>query len=275
MTYTELAGSPRESLSESSGSSAERKFLVPWTSRLTFAQALVSTATAYPHFPQARVVAIDIVPWMEQEALAGDVIVSPELATAGYGTQPALITVKYGPDFTQKVWPMNMPKPDIRFGTELRFQIRGSGKFITIPSAATKWDDDPPLDPPAAVPEDTNSAILIPIQSIQLQWDFVDEPPITVLKGLLGKVNSVEFLGAAEECLLFESYEITETFRAGVANPHTNRVTIQFSERQIPYLTGFVGWNHDYREDPAGWARLLTSDGEPRYKVDDFTNMFA
>jgi hypothetical protein len=41
MSITELAGSPRESLNESSGSSAERRYLVPMNQRITFAQAQV------------------------------------------------------------------------------------------------------------------------------------------------------------------------------------------------------------------------------------------
>lgn len=271
--YTELAGSPRESLSESSGSAAERRFLVDWSQRLVFAQAIVSTATAYPHFPQARVVAIEIQPFTEDMIAAG-IITSPELASAGYGTQPALITVKYGPDFTKKAWPTEFAKPSpIRSGTELRFQIRSNARFLLVPTAACKWEDDYAGDVP--VPEDTNSAIIVPMRQIQLQWDFVDDPPINRFEAMQGYVNSLAFLGSPPETLLFESYEVSETFRAGASNPHTNRVTINLSHRKIWTGTEWVGWNHDYREEPSGWARLLLSDDEPRYKTTNFAGMFA
>jgi hypothetical protein len=270
MTYTELSGSPKESLSESSGSSAERKFLVPWNARLTFSQLLVSTATGYPHFPQARVVSIDIHPLLDGEAVPQGTIVSPEIDSNDYGTQPTLITVKYGPDFTQKVWPTGFTKPSIRSGTELRFQIRGSAKFLTIPASACKWEDDDEVP----VPEDVHSAMLIPMRAIQLQWDFVDDPPIARLEDLQGKLNADSFLGSEPETLLFESYDVTESFRSAPANPHTNRVTIQLLRRRVKD-TDVYGWNHDYREEPAGWAKLLLSDDNPRYQTTNFGGMFA
>jgi len=275
MPFTELGGSPRESFSESSGSNAERKFLIPWNNRIAFCQGLVSFATAYPHIPQARVVSIDVQPFSD-DLIPFGTIVSPELSTNNYLGQPCLVTVKYGPDYTHKTWPTDFPKPKIRGGTELRFQIRGSAKFLLVPTAACKWEDDEE----AAVPEDVNSALLIPLRSIQLQWDFVDDPPINRLDGLQGQVNSDVFLGAPAEALLFESYEISETFRSAPLNPHTNRCTINLTQRRI--LTGeiveeepeFVGWNHDYREEPSGWAKLLLSDDKPRYKTTAFSGMF-
>lgn len=267
----ELAGSPRESLSESSGSSAERKFLVPMNMRIAFCQQIVSDYAAYPHFPQSRVVAIDLQPWSGDEVPASTVIVNPATQSNDYGGQPCLITVKYGPDYTKKTWPSEFPKPSHRYGTELRYQIRSSSSFLTIPCSATKWEDDATYP----VPEDTNAAVLIPMRDIQLQWDFVDNPPITRLEDLQGRVNTDSFLGAPAECLLFDTYEITETFRSGPLNPHTNRVTINLKQRKVWNGSGWKGWNHDYRETPAGWAKLLLSDDQPRYKLATFEGMFA
>lgn len=271
MTYNELGGSPRESLSESSGSAAERRFLVPWDTRLTFAQQIVSGFTKYPHFPQARVVAMELQPWNDDMVPFGT-IVDPSIQSALYSSQPCLITVKYGPDYTQKAWPTDFTKPSpIRFGTELRFQIRGSAKYLLVPAAACKWEDDATIP----VPEDVNSVILIPMRSIQLQWDFVDDPPIDRLEDFQGRINEDSFLGAPEETLLFETYEVTETFRAAPSNPHTNRVTINLVQRKIDTGSGIVGWQHDYRETPAGWEVLLLSDDEPRYKDAPFAGMFV
>lgn len=268
MSYDELSGSPKESLNESSGSTVERNFLVPWNTRLTFAQSFVGTG--YPNFPQARVVAIDIKPWTEDLVPSGT-ITDPSLSTADYSTQPALITIKYGPDFTQKTWPTDMVKPSFRSGTELRFQIRGSGQFLTIPAAATKWEDDSK----AIVPADINSTVLIPLSQIRIQWDFVDDPPIGRLEDLVGKLNSDPFLGSPPETLLFENYEISESFRAAALNPHTNRVIVNFAARKIHDGPNIRGWNHDYRENPAGWAKLLLSNGQPRYTAQPFAGMFA
>ena len=274
MSITELSGSPRESLNESSGSTAERRYLVPMNQRITFAQAQVGKA--YPNFPQARVVAIDMQPWMGEDALPDGVIIDPAISTADYGFQPCLVTVKYGPDFTQKAWPTQFPKPAFLLGTELRFQIRGDAKFLMIPTSACKWDDDVGSGGGnIPVPEDINSAILIPARAIQIQWDFVNDPPITRLESLVGRVNSDTFLGSEAETLLFEGYDVTETFRASAIAPHTNRVTVNISQRRIDTGAAIVGWNHDYREEPAGWAKLLLTDDEPRYKLTAFTGMFA
>lgn len=266
--YNELAGSPRESLNESSGSSAERRFLVPMNSRLSFAEAI--SRTVYPHFPKAHVVSIDLQPWTEDLIVDGEVL-DPSLTSADYGGQPCLVTVKYGPDFTLKSWPTSMPKPTFRLGTELRFQVRGSAKFLLIPSASCRWEDDATIP----VPEDANTAVLISLKHIQIQWDFVDDPAINAFDSILGMVNNDTFLGCPAETLLIESYDVSETFRDSALHPHTNRVVVNFSQRKIPTTSGVYGWNHDYREYPAGWARLLLSDGKPRYKLTDFSRIFV
>jgi hypothetical protein len=271
MSYDEVAGSPKESLSESSGSSAERYFLVPWNTRLTFAQLLVSTAAAYPHFPQSRVVSVDLKPWMDADTLPSGTVIDPSVQSNGYGTQPCLITIKYGPDYTKKVWPSGFTKPAIRYGTELRFQIQSTASFFLVPAASCKWEDDDQIP----VPENVNSIMLIPKKGLQFQWDFVDDPPITRLDSMLGRVNSDTFLGSPAETLLFESYDVAESFRAAPFNPHTNRVTVQLTQQKIWTGTEFVGWNHDYREEPAGWEKLLLSDDEPRYKLTAFASMFT
>lgn len=275
MSFIELAGSPRESLNESSGSSAERRFLVPMETRITFCQAMIGTA--YSNFPQARVVSFDLQPWMGDDSLPEGTIVDAALQTADYTGQPCLITVKYGPDFTQKLWPTAFPKPAFLLGTELRFQIRGSVEALMIPTSGCKWEDDTVGSGGGSipVPEDTNSLILIPSRAIQIQWDFVNDPPITRLESMVGRVNSDVFLGSEEETLLVEGYDITETFRASAIAPHTNRVTVNINQRRIDTGSGIVGWNHDYREEPAGWAKLLLTDDEPRYKLTAFAGMFA
>lgn len=264
----ELSGSPVETLDEASGAAADRRFLVPWNERFTFATSLVKTN----HYlmPAARVASIVMQPWTEDTVPAGT-IVHPQSGTAQYGGQPCLVTVKYGPDFVAKPWPTEMPRPSYRTGTELRFQLTGSAKFLLVPCAAAKWEDDPDLP----VPEDINSSILIPMIGLRLQWDYVDNPPIVRLKRLMGLVNSDDILGCAPETLLFESFDVSETFKADPANPHTNRVTVQMTLRHIEVGEESYGWNHEYREKPPGWHRLLLSNGEPRYRMTGFTGMFA
>ena len=267
MAYDELSGSPKESFSEASGSSAERRFLIPMNSRHTFAVNIGKSN--YPHFPHCRVVGIDLQPWTE-DLIPSGTIVDPALTSADYGTQPCLATIKYGPDFSAKAWPTDMPRPPVRAGTELRYQVRGSAKFLLIPCSSTKWSDDAN----APVPEDANTALLIPMAAVSLQWDLVDDPPLQRLGQLVGKVNQSTFLGNQSETVLFEDFDISETFRDSPFDSHTNRVNLKFSVRAVATGGGTVGWNHDYREHPAGWAKLLLSDGQPRYKIGNFSGMF-
>ncbi len=269
MSYDELAESPQETLSESSGSTAQRMFLVDSANRLEFAQYLVGSL--YPNFPQCRVNSVSIKPWSGDIPPNGAELIDPTVQTADYAGKPALITISYGPDFTQKTWPTDMPKPSVREGTELRFNIGGSGQFLLIPSNGCKWQDSG-----EDLQGTENSRILLTIREIQIQWDFVDDPPLNTLDGLLGHCNETDFLGCEPETLLFEQYSVEESFRAAPLNPHTNRVQLTFRKRRIQDGSSVHGWNHDYRASPAGWAKVLfKSDDEPRYSLEDMTNMFA
>lgn len=270
MSYNELAGSPKEGLSESSGSTANRTFLVPWEIRIAFAESLVGYG--YPNFPQSRVNALSIQPWHGEDMPPAGTVTDPSIQTAGYPGKYALITVGYGPDFTKKTWPTAMTKPEnIRYGTELRFRVSGSAQFLVLPFGGCKWSDNG-----VDLTEGDNSRILIPIREIELQWDFVDDPPLDDLDDLMGTVNNATFLSCEPETLLFENYSVQETFRASALNPHTNRVTIQMRRRRIKPAVDVYGWNHDYRESPVGWAKVLfKSDNEPRYKLKTFENIFA
>ncbi len=58
VTTNELGGSPIETIDESAGTAADRRFLVPWNNRFTFATSLVKTN--HFGFPAARVASIVI-----------------------------------------------------------------------------------------------------------------------------------------------------------------------------------------------------------------------
>lgn len=264
--FEELGGSPKESFTESSGPTVDRKFLVPMNTRLAFVETLVGST--YPHFPDARVVQIDLQPWHEDLPSSG-AIVSPALTSADYADQPCLVTVKYGPDYRAKTWPSDIPKPTIQSGTELRLQIRGGAQFLTVPASSMAW-----LAADAPVPEDVNAAILISIGQYQLQWDFVNNPPIEAIEEATGKVNVSPFLGAPAETLLLESYDVSESFVMSALTPHTNRVTLHFARRRIQDGENTRGWNHDYREtDDGGVWDKLQLNGEDRYQATNFANI--
>jgi len=284
MSFRELPGSPEESFSESGGPSVVRRLLVPYDQRI--ARAAELSNTLYPHFPDCRVVAMAIVPFFgEQSVPSGPEVLNPGINSNEYfnhdGTpKDALLTVNYGPDFTSKVW--SIGKPAFREGTELRHQITGGGEFYELPSSATKWEAEAGATPPdgedsddPAVLESNETVLRISKNIINIQWDFVDEVPVARFEELTGKVNQGMFLNSPPETILFNEYNVEESFKAQPIDPHTNRVTCVFERRAIPTPGGIVGWNHDYREDPAGWAKLLLADDEPRYETAVFNQMFT
>ena len=263
--WEEITPSPSESVSETQGSGVTRRLLVPWSSRLTAAASL--TAGLYPHFPHTRIKSMRIDPWNERPLGIGGL--DPILSTITYAGQQALITVEYGPDFTQKIWPFT--KPGFRVGTELRYQIQSAGEFLNVSPSATQWEDDPDT----AVLETNETVIRLSTEVINLQWDFVDAVPKVSLDALKGRVNVDTFLDASPETLLFAGYSIDETFKADPLNIHTNRVSVQILRREFVDAGQTFGWNHDYREDPAGYVRMVLKDGTPRYKLAPFLGMFA
>ena len=207
---------------------------------------------------------------------------NPQTQTAGYGDQPCLVTLTYGPDFTGKTWPTNFPKPtNLRDNTELRYRLASSAEFLVLPEGATEFSDSED-----DLRRDENSLMLIGYKDIELQWDFVDDPPIKRLDSLKGCVNSFvgdPFLGAESETLLFETYDIEDSFKLSPTSPHTNRVNIHLRQRRIEFLGSIKGWNDEYQATEQQFKRvfLKTKDagGEeglrPRYLFKPFGDMFA
>ena len=266
MTFREISGSPVENVSESGGQTVERILLVPYEERFARIQAL--QGALYPHFSDCRIHSFRIEPF-DESAPIGPFVLDPLIATNDYTGKLAKVTFGYGPDFTNKIWPIT--KPAFRVSTELRYTIQSGGEFLTIGPSAAQWDDDPNIP----LTESVDTAILVTRESYKIQWDFVDDVPRDELDGLKGKVNETEFLSAAPETLLFLGYQIDETHQASPVNSHTNRVTCDFLKKEfIVDDVNTVGWNHDYRQEPAGWHRVLLSDGQPRYKLDEFGDMF-
>lgn len=274
MSYQELAGSPKESLSESGGPGVTRQFLIPWENRVATAYSL--SGTSYPGLPHMRCSGIAMQPFVDDMAPNPSLISHPSVASANYAGKLALLTLTYIPNFVFKPWPTDFPKPTFRNGTELRFRIGGSGQFLTVPWDGVKWEvpgggsgETTPVER-----ENQNNRIFIAIREVELQWDFVDDPPLDDLDELMNKSNQDTFLGCPAETVLFENYSVEETFRVVATNPHTNRVTVHLRIRKIKDGSNIYGWNHDFSSEH-GWARMLFQNDEPRYPLATFANMFA
>lgn len=255
--YEELTGSPKESGSESGGPSVERYFLGPWDQRLAFVDSVVSTG--YPNMANLRLVDWSAVPYDAQNRQPFDPVDNPAIQSAGYGEQPCLITLIYGPDFTTKTWPNGFTKPtDILTGTELRLRMSSSAEFLVLPEGAAKPDGSN-----NDLRRDENGLILIPYKDIELQWDFVPAANLRPndFDTYMGKTNGNTFLGAEPETMLFENYNIEDSFSCSPTNPHLFRLNAFIRQRRIkPTDTNAVyGWNHEYIASANQWQRVKMS----------------
>jgi hypothetical protein len=215
-------------------------------------------------------------PYVDDIAPNSGIITHPSVASANYSGKLCLLSLTYGPDFTKKTWPTDMPKPAFENGTELRVRIGGSAQFLLIPTTGLKWEvpGGGSGETTPATQEDQQNRILIPIREIEIQWDFVDNPPISRLDGLMGMSNVDTFLGCEPETVLFETYSVEESFKMVPTNPHTNRVIVNLRVRKIKAGSEVYGWNHDYSADH-GWAKMLFENDEPRHTPVTFADMFT
>lgn len=271
--HEELAGSPTIELAKEQGPGAERRFLVAWSNALAFADSIAMGY--FPGMATAYVNTISIQPFTEEMAPLLGVMTDPSVTLASYGSKPAIVTVKYAADFYNVTWPTAITRPTYDADTSLRLRVRFSGQFLTMPSRAMRWYTNPYASPYSEVPgPDQNARILIPMAEYILEWDYVANPNITRIRGLIGKVNDAAFLGSNTETLMLESADLDHSFKISSSAPFCWKVTATFKERRIKSGASVYGWNHDYCDNPAGWKKIVMSDGNPRYETGDFSKIF-
>ena len=136
-----------------------------------------------------------------------------------------------------------------------------------------------------------DQAFFIPTQvsSTGCNWDLL----LGCVHG--GENPNSDFLGAEAETLLFDGYELTETFCCDILDPIRYRLTAVFKKRILTDLGGtpltdedglVVGWNHDYVNKMVdgvpskqwAWQYIqMMQNGEcaPRYTPYDFSSLFG
>ncbi len=226
-------------------------------------------------------------------------------------------------------WPVRYKKPWHPPGTSLSLKIRGSGQFILVSPASfhpgTKGLCQPGFPTIAQNPA-VQSSIIVPVTEYHLSCDRmtlkqVNHALLTDFGGhdwddRSGTVNADGFkidgdvitkhffLGAPPETLLFDGYEIDETYVPHPTDPHRYRMTAILKQRCLVDKHGdalkdckdpdlFVGWNHDFVVlDKHGGKWLYINllhhqncqdssstnpddDCKPRYHLQKFCNMFG
>lgn len=272
--FKELGGSPREQYGLD-GFSARREFLVAWEDRDAFAAEIMGTATEHAgrvsaHYPgKTSVFAVKL----RYEPLDPDNPDTQSLVDLTEGLN------SYSSSFAKAVVDYKTINsrdredgPDPEPGTHLTYQMLFAAEYVPIPSRGWTWSDDTSI--PA--PDDLNLVKVVPVTEHHLTWHQVANPPWQGIHALQGKVNSGEFLGCPEATLLFEGAEAHKLYRAGFDTGPSDfcwQIHYVFRERSLKHGGQVYGWNHFYREKPAGWIEL-TNGAHGVYDPADFSILF-
>jgi hypothetical protein len=273
--FKELAGSPSEQYNFE-GFRATREFLIAWEDRDAFAAEIMGTATEYggggsvhyPGKPSVYAVRLRFEPFDPE---APDVQTLDDLTVGlnSYGDSFARAIV----DYRTIVDRDRDDGPPNEVGTHLSYRMVYRTDTIPLTVNGWEWDDQPA----ATIPSDLELSKAVPITEHRLIWHQVINPPWSVIHATQGKVNASELLGCPAETLLFEGAEASKLFRAGVEDGVSDfawQIDYIFRERSIKHGGNVYGWNHVYRGDPAGWARL-TNGSDYLYDTADFASLFV
>jgi len=279
--FHELAGSGASHHSIDQANSATRYFLCKWSDRTTFIEELATLQ--HPEWgPECAINSIAVEPFSPQQP-PSVVVNDPTTDDVSYLQNAefnCLITAQYNTDFSLAPWPCDIDKPTIPAGTELVMRTRASSQVIRIPPRKFLSADNPNKNPAGYVPEPDGQEgrIILPTTEFQLQWYYVDEPPIaTWEEDYVGRVNESTFLGAEAETLLFVGFDIEPSTQFLISDPFCFTVTCHFRKRRIVDGSDIYGWNHEF--ELQGWTRVQMRDGNnsavDRYQKVDFADMFV
>jgi len=232
-------------------------------------------------------------------------------ALPDYGVR--LVVAQYALHRMTNCWPTKIPKPYHPSGTTLSLHIRGSGQSLLVTPAglqqyamATALCD---ISSGRKLPN-TGAAtkVLVPVAEYQVSCDRLTKEQVDAIFALRhwdlyqGCVNGEAddmpgFLGAYAGTLLFDGYDLSETFVCDRAEPTRYRLTATLKHRVIidrvgavlrDTLSNPVGWNHDYtvpRDTTTGkvtdnWAWTYIAMWQngaclPRYTPVSFSQMFG
>jgi hypothetical protein len=268
----ELEGSPKYSYSRKSGT-AQRMFRLNGLN----VQAFLSEVFPDPFLAgDGRYEALPAAVFPGQPWLVADkASVEPWDANSpvGDGSFPALFdTVKV--TITYKDRPHNQNKTNQKNSgpggsqgstggqqnTFVTHKVTIGGEYLLLPGASLQWAtaSDPTYDktlypagpPPALIQAQNNHAgITIPTIEHSLHWSYVLFPPWTAMRQAMGRVNSLSFAGAPNECLLFIGFDTSRKMTS--QGLRLWELDYKFSEKNYNAINPNLpqGWNHFLRTD--------------------------
>lgn len=273
VAFQELAGSPVEEYTLS-GFRARRQFLIAWDDREAFARQLLGSAAEhggqpwlqYPGKPTAMAIRLRFEP-LDPRAVEVQSLVDPGEGLNRYGGSFAKATVEYRTINTQD----RLDGPATEPGTHLTYRMESVVESRRLPPAGWTWAD-------SALPVFAEAELVhvVPMTDHILTWLQVRNPPWETIRALQGKVNAAEFLGCAPRTLLFLGASANKVYRAGLDEAPSEfcwSLRYVFRERAIKHAGQVYGWNHAWRDTPAGWAEV-TAGGHPLHDEADLAALF-
>lgn len=273
VAFRELGGSPVEQY-DATGFSACREFLIAWEDRDAFAVEVLGlsarhgggTSVAYPGNSMAAAVEIKYEP-VDPDHPDSQALNLLAEGLNSYSGSFAKAVVTYG-----TITPRDrLDGPENEAGTHLTYSMSHAVHSEYILPGGWKW-------------EDTSLAIAtyyqlykrIPVSVHSLTWHNVINPPWSTIHALQGTINNAVFLGCPVDTILFEGVEAEKTFRAGFSDGESLfcwKIKYIFRERSIKHSGSVYGWNHIYRESPAGWMEI-NNGTDKLYDSSDHMQLF-
>ena len=274
VAFQELGGSPVEQY-DANGFSARREFLIAWEDRDAFAVEVLGAAarhggqggTAYPGKGMAAAVEVKYEPVDTEHPDSQEI----GLLAAGlnsYSGSFAKAVVTYGTIAARD----RLDGPQNEAGTHLTYSLSHAVGDATVRPGGWQWIDN-------SQPISTYYKLSkrVPVSVHYLTWHNVINPPWSIIHELQGTVNNAEFLGCPAGTVLFDGAEAEKTFRAefaGSESPFAWKIKYIFRERSIKHSASVYGWNHIYRESPAGWVEI-NNGTDKLYDSSDHTQLFV
>lgn len=290
MSIHEIPSSPQIVMSEGQGLTGTRQWIVgSGEDVVSFMQTVCESH--FPGFPDCLPVEVRVGPQWE-----GNKIYRPsQRYYENMGSLPSynsyLVNATYALQRLTNCWPTAIPKPAHRAGTAMSLRVRGSGQMLLITAAGARGAATPLMLCNDQIARESFTASLatrvaIPTAEYHITCDRITPHQLNLILGpdrphrwdkLLGCVNMkasrIGFLGHSPETLLFDGYELAETFVPNIDSPRRYRLTailksrvIMQGEQQVKDTYGnIVGWNHDFtnlKSGTWGWTYIKIENGK-------------
>lgn len=273
-SFQELAESPTLSFGKN-GNQVDRKFLVAGTDLIAFCEYLCTGNSGFlansVALPDCYLSDLKAAPHAgsEQSPIPNKSIT--DVLTQANSFKHWHVTATYTSNPIVKVWPTCMPKPTHRANTTLSVKIRASKEYKGFAARFTYWEKGSSgsgqRDLANRRPVDMPGRLIIPTMDVTVEWDHVSDPPVSTWAGLVGKSNVAAMMGFNAETLILDDFDMEDSMYLSTTNPYRYKMVAAFKFR-------WPGWNREFRENPAGWVRVLMSDGQPFYPPVTLSNMF-